>query len=103
MTPSSTRPPRWDEDRTADFIAMWNAGRTPEEIARRFGISRRTVAGRATHLRRAGHDMTSRSLRRDDEARERRCLGCGQRFMSAHVGNRLCWPCSRDEAREGLV
>ena len=31
-----------------------------------------------------------------DAARARRCLKCGEDFPSAHAGNRLCQPCTRE-------
>ena len=31
-----------------------------------------------------------------DAARARCCLRCGENFLSAHAGNRLCEPCTRE-------
>lgn len=86
------------------FVHMWNAGRELDEIASRFSISRKAVITRAAKLRRTGTELVRRSPRPDSEnGQMRRCLGCGRSFMSAHVGNRLCWSCSDDEAMGGLI
>ena len=104
MTERSPLPPRWSEALNADFMEMWNAGRSLEEISQRFGISRDAAYARATRLRRNGRDL-ERRVGRDNggEARQRRCLGCGRSFMSSHAGNRLCWTCSQSDAMRGLT
>lgn len=86
------------------FVQMWNSGRELDEIAIRFSISKKAVISRAAKLRRTGAELVRRSPRRESETGQmRRCLGCGRSFMSAHVGNRLCWSCSDDEAMGGLI
>jgi len=43
--------------------------------------------------------MTTRNYERkpdplvDEEAKERKCLRCGDKFMSAGIGNRVCQHC----------
>lgn len=86
------------------FVRMWNAGRELGEIAEAFAISKTAVVTRASKLRRTGVDLARRSPRAEtQDCRMRRCLGCGRSFMSAHVGNRLCWSCCDDEAMGGLI
>ena len=104
MTVRSSPTTPWDEAQNADFTAMWNAGRSLDEIAQRFGISREAAYARATRLRRNGRDLDRRVGRPEEtEAAPRRCLGCGRGFMSSHAGNRLCWSCSQSDAMRGLV
>lgn len=104
MSVRPSKPQPWSEARNADFTAMWNAGRSLEEIAQRFGISREAAYARATRLRRGGCELERRIGRRQAaEASMRRCLGCGKGFMSSHAGNRLCWTCVQSDAMRGLV
>lgn len=93
----------WRGGRLEDFVAMWNAGRSLDEIAHRFGISREAAYARATRLRRDGLDLERRVHREQGrEAAQRRCLGCGEPFMSSHPGNRLCWSCAQSDVMRGI-
>lgn len=104
MTVRSSPPMPWSESQNADFAAMWNAGRSLDEIAQRFGISREAAYARATRLRRSGRELERRVGRPDGrDASPRRCLGCGKSFMSSHAGNRLCWSCSQSDVMRGMA
>lgn len=110
--------------RDAAIRAAHEAGDGPDAIAkalgmrvaaviatlRRFGLEPRPLdpirAGKA--CRRAARERAPRlppakppakpTVAGDgrDAARARRCLKCGEDFLSAHAGNRLCEPCKQE-------
>lgn len=75
---------RWSEALDAMINTLTAEGKTPEEIGAAMGRSKDSVRCRL-HMLRTGHS----------DRKTRPCLTCGQPFMSAWKGNRLCPYCSR--------
>ncbi len=106
VTPSSdpaiAPTPSWSAAATQALIEGWNAGAAPTDLARRFGVSTGAIYARVRGLRRRGVCLEARrtptvdraaAIDRPKQRARRKCLTCGKRFRSTHIGNRICEPC----------
>lgn len=86
-------------DRNARMIReYWAArGHVVEVTVKRASFGRYIVSDLVNGLPRAwrGEPKLAEQTYAAPEPRERPCLRCGTRFLSAHFGNRLCDPCRR--------
>src|SRR3990167_4913528 len=76
------------QDRVADLMAQ---GHNAAAIV---SITKRYMSGVA-----AAMEAVEREQKRQNSCKQRKCLTCGKRFMSAWVGNRVCRPCTGIVAR----
>lgn len=100
--PEISPTPCWSVDATRALIRAWNEGEAPTELARRLGVSADAIYARVRGLRRCGVWLQARRAptlsaaqpagRAGARAR-RKCLTCGKKFRSTHIGNRICEPC----------
>ncbi len=72
--------------RRAIVKARWEEGKTPSEIARKFGLKVKTVSAITKTFGRPTND---------EDVADRKCLSCGNMFLSTHKGNRKCPRCAR--------
>ena len=77
----------WTPEDKARACAMWDGGKTYQQIADALGCERERVGGFLRHHR------PSKRLRQSTVKR-RNCLACGEPFLSEWSGNRLCPHCS---------
>lgn len=75
---------RWSEAQDTTLKALSAEGQTTAQIGAAMGRTKESVQCRL-HALRTGHI----------DRKTRPCLTCGQPFMSAWKGNRLCPYCSR--------
>jgi hypothetical protein len=103
----------WSVAETDALIAAWNEGAPPAALALRFETTTNAIYARVRTLRRHGVALAARRAKSSSlaapspvalvstsarvDARQhrarRRCLTCGRRFSSSHIGNRICLEC----------
>ncbi|MFQ5985297.1 MAG: GcrA family cell cycle regulator, partial [Alphaproteobacteria bacterium] len=85
----------WPAQRVEELLKLWREGVPVKEIARRFEVTVPAVESKVVRLRSAGYRLARRRAGppATRAQRLRRCLYCGERFMSEHIGNRLCPAC----------
>ena len=94
--------PSWSVAASEALIRAWNAGEAPDALAHRLGISTGAIYARVRTLRRQGVALQARrrptasaaqAAGRPNGRARRKCLTCGKKFRSTHIGNRICEPC----------
>ena len=95
----------WTKGEDRALRRLWAEGVPASGIADRLGRTRGAVMSRARTLGLGlGTSLWGglRSVRcTAGERTQRVCLHCGQRFASAHKGNRICCACKEDEDWSG--
>jgi hypothetical protein len=97
------KPIRWANIRR-DFLVLTYAkmGLTFEEVGKKLGMKKSTVASRVQLIRRRKERRESRTTKynargiampRSDRQAMRPCIKCRQEFSSTHPGHRICTPC----------
>jgi hypothetical protein len=105
MNRKYTPRPGWTEAETAKMKAMFQAGRTREEIAQAMGRTYSAVSGKVRLVFGTDHPIGAgkyKAGRKRKKPTRRVCLCCDRTFPSEGIYNRVCGRCrDRREFRDG--
>lgn len=84
----------WTEEEKAWLAERMKEGKTYAEIAAMLGRTPGSVQTQCSRLGIVGDRYVSKQ---NPKAKWRKCLCCGEGFMSSWIGNRICSPCKESE------